>query len=1264
MQKVWLKRSLRTFETLSLQAGRDSVKQSTAPEYHIIFAHGLNEDSPREWAAFRAWLMNLSGSNIITHATVHVFGFCTSSLLQQGDMRFSELSTVLARDVMRLWREGYQSDPAGPEGAIRNLRQLIFIGHGPAGWIIQGTVATFSFTSSLEFSGIIGIIFWGLPAIQNEEQWTAYSSQYLRSRSKRPSTSGQLNFEIVNQATSNFDLLQESKLSIPVERTLSAPPVPIGPSRSKLIRARFFPFPARSGTKKLGFPLSDDSTGKEIAIMVQKFSDQDAKRPAPRLPEASNKVGPSNAAKTTDKNEGSLDDLTDRVPSIMPTSRNELPTDAPQNRSDAATVDVLAKPDGHASSRSTTPEPTSQLVGSEIALGIEPSLLDHARLARRYAQKGLHKHARAIFEDVLERSSKSSSDSTRLDEGVRPNDVSRVEFLISIKYELAVLSLDKGDFRAAQDELKRLEMQALRMLGSSHPKLWEIWCSQGVLLDKIGDYQPAFERFSGALKIIEKSPTKADLFDNAAVHQIQLSLRSCQALAQVHRAQFQEALDLSLQVVSDGEDFCNAATQEAEKQERGLFRCSLQATRAFILASCGRYNEARLLNATVLEDKTLTLGLTHPSTLESSTLQALLLLTGGELKEAEQCCQSTILRLQSALGKSHLATLQALEVRVSLYEVQSRLTEALSQADHLLTLSNETLGQLTRNKHPQILKAMAKVAAVHAVRGELRKALELQKDVIEASRTVFGPLHPLTLGFCADLAKFQLTRGDMTRAKQSAWELFNLLRGYSTLAHDPEMTISRLGSLSEDIAEPLGSAMTSSAGSSLIGDEYSQYFCRSMRYLAICEREDISGDLSASIMVLNLLRKFQQQNSVNDIDSQSIAYDIAVAQRMYADFEGAMNTLSDLVESRENNLGEDHPETILTRLQLNIVQFLVGIESRIEDQEKLLLRVARLLGNDHVDTIDARCDLAMMLHASGYLEQADIHQSEALLAQLRNTLPGNTPDLGEVRSSKANLLYDSTTILGDILHLLLKLALGKGSRSTQQAPVLLHPARTLSSLERLAKIKAELGQWDNAIELQERLLQLQTQLVVPETIILNTRHDMALFYQNQADVCEDIGARDDSLMQAEELYGTVLNRISDLSLQPDSMLICATRTNLASVHFGKGEYKAAKILQKEVRSMLESDEHNRDEHMVIESIFNLALTERALRNFVDARKLLLEAVELSNEKLEKGMQDSLSVELIATLHSWEKEDSPAVTRKDSPRTSWTSRASDALSVIR
>ncbi len=115
--------------------------------------------------------------------------------------------------------------------------------------------------------------------------------------------------------------------------------------------------------------------------------------------------------------------------------------------------------------------------------------------------------------------------------------------------------------------------------------------------------------------------------------------------------------------------------------------------------------------------------------------------------------------------------------------------------------------------------------------------------------------------------------------------------------------------------------------------------------------------------------------------------------------------LEKALETRRLVLGEDHPDTLRSILEVGAVTFSQG---KLPEAEALLRealsRSRRALGEDHPTTLTALSDLGVTLHFQGKLAEAEQIYLEALRRR-KQALGGDHPETLETVNNLATLLY-------------------------------------------------------------------------------------------------------------------------------------------------------------------------------------------------------------------------------------------------------------------
>ncbi|MFF0434099.1 tetratricopeptide repeat protein [Streptomyces sp. NPDC004327] len=167
------------------------------------------------------------------------------------------------------------------------------------------------------------------------------------------------------------------------------------------------------------------------------------------------------------------------------------------------------------------------------------------------------------------------------------------------------------------------------------------------------------------------------------------------------------------------------------------------------------------------------------------------------------------------------------------------------------------------------------------------------------------------------------------------------------------------------------------------------------------------------------------------------------------------------VAERERVLGEDHLHTLNARADLAAAYRDAGqYAEAVFLSKQLLADRERVLGPDHPDTIAARARLAFAYRSVGRYEEA-IELSERVLADRQRLLGHNHPDTLMARA-------DLAVAYGDDGRLAEALALGERVLADRQHVLGHNHPDTLTSLNNLTLTYSETGQYDAALYGQQQ----------------------------------------------------------------------------------------------------------------------------------------------------------------------------------------------------
>ncbi|RDG39411.1 FxSxx-COOH system tetratricopeptide repeat protein [Streptomyces corynorhini] len=259
-----------------------------------------------------------------------------------------------------------------------------------------------------------------------------------------------------------------------------------------------------------------------------------------------------------------------------------------------------------------------------------------------------------------------------------------------------------GEYRAGINLGRRAMAAWKRLLGDTHPRIWDLSYHYANVLRAVGDYAgtEAIERAAAEQLRAERGPQDLEY------------LRAAGGLAADLRGlgRYDEAYEISGRLV--------AAYRElvGEQDARTL---SAQNNLAVTLRLFGRYEESLDLNRRTLEALRQLLRPRHAWTLFSEINYATDLRLLGRYSEAE--------------------SLQSQSVRV-----------------HRIVMGRD---------NPQTLRAEHNLALCHYRSGERGRAAELLTQVLESCERVLGEHDPLTMMFAASQSCFAREHGDIDQAR-------------------------------------------------------------------------------------------------------------------------------------------------------------------------------------------------------------------------------------------------------------------------------------------------------------------------------------------------------------------------------------------------------------------------------------------------------------------------------------------------------------------
>ena len=809
-------------------------------------------------------------------------------------------------------------------------------------------------------------------------------------------------------------------------------------------------------------------------------------------------------------------------------------------------------------------------------------------LARSYYQSAQLQQARRIYEDIVKevKTIKEWESNTMIK-----------TMITAAQFDIAVITLQQGNFNIAARELEVLELRAPSEFPVFDDLPWAIGRWLAVALDRQGRYIEAKEKLDKILCQIgegKRKPEYVNSIHTPVFKMATLLTTNTLALVMAHLGDYENAKSLSENAISVINDQLKlgAKDQESRGYRESLLRrlSRFKGTLGCILALAGDYRQAEENNQDASKTLEQYLGVRCVATLECWSLGAWLLAALGKIGEAESKCNKTLDWMRLVLGKDHPSTLQTLGVLVYVYTSQARLTEAKNTAQYLIEEDERILGA----SHPQTICAMGLLAKIYVARGEFEIALALQMKVIEAAATSLGANHPSTLQYSSNLAMIHCHLRNWSTAKslskQVLSEQCNILSSQFT---DSKELISGTIMVSES------TGLEQVVDDRVLIDflwrlQYHKEDLRkfhpslfsTMHCIGIALREMKSGNLDLALRFHTDATYFRKRKLGQDhpltLTSQ---LQQAITQQRLGDFGSARQNIEEVIMSRNMYLGENHPDSLSARHELSIIKSRLGkLKEASEDQAEIYRLRIILLGADHPDTKESQQQLPTIL------EHLHI---QALANQL---------NLSEKTMEECSLLSQEhrKKLEEAVIERLRHFAVEKGSMLQNGAtpPHDYHLSQgTIDSIKALVSVYIDRHSFDKAVELQA---------------VLNFHQELDLGYNDDATL---MGMR--TLASIYQLHAVAqlsdLDKAGDSSTKEFSIILSQyyeTQSDLAFLYAGTGNLETAYDIHSNVVMKIKNYKARGNKQVLIleiQALIDLAKITRRMGNANEAESFLIEA---------------------------------------------------------
>lgn len=578
----------------------------------------------------------------------------------------------------------------------------------------------------------------------------------------------------------------------------------------------------------------------------------------------------------------------------------------------------------------------------------------------------------------------------------------------------------------------------------------------------------------------------------------------------------------------------------------------------------------------------------------------------GQIEDAFESNADLLRQASTTWGSNHVVTLRVSNFHSRLLLLQENLSEAEATCKTSIRRVADRLG----SEHYITLDFVGTLVKIYFAQGRRKEAKETVEDLVVRNRTAIGEYHPQTIESEMDLSSALDLLGKPVTAERFHRSVHEKCKAIFGPDH-PTTVIS-------------GSQLASihlNAGN--IKEAMYQLEAVQATLKKICGLDHQSLSLMvAKRTIASLARKLANHYRAH-ANSRELENSMSRSIELFNESE---HHLGEVMEFQRRVFGKDHAEYLSTLFEWHLVKR--DKEEKVDHEllrnlhEILKRRSARSRLHPEITTMQH--ELSLSYASIGQWTDALRLENAALDARIQ--LLGEThPDVLKSRLQLAPIVWCIGEMEEAVTHL------RRAHDTIHNCPRDFPAFDMLSITGNLANALVEIGKYDEAVELQERLVEQSKR----RSNYLLTRNDLAFIYQKQ-----------NRLDEAEKEYDAIeeeLNNRSSLTSQRVDPLRIIVQTNKASLNMQRKKYEEAERLQRVVKNILKNDEAygelNRD---TITSRYNLALILKQRREDDRARKQLGKAVKHMQELL--GEDHVETKEMDAKLQEWE---SNRVKRRDS-----------------
>jgi tetratricopeptide (TPR) repeat protein len=398
-----------------------------------------------------------------------------------------------------------------------------------------------------------------------------------------------------------------------------------------------------------------------------------------------------------------------------------------------------------------------------------------------------------------------------------------------------------------------------------------------------------------------------------------------------------------------------------------------------------------------------TLGESHPETLTSMNILALLLMEEEKLSESEPIYRKVLDLRKKVLGEKDLAT------QYSMLELGSLLARRgkFGEAERLLGQLLDGLRLSREEEHPLTLAAMNGFAVLLQGLGRYREAEPLLRKVYEVNLRKPGEGARNTLISGNNLGNLLLHRGKYREAEPLLRRIYDLRRQVLVEAHTDTLdsmnslasALGHLGRLpeAEALYVPALEASRKSRG------EEDPRTITLMNNLASL-LQDAGRSEEAMVLYRRALEIQRRALGGKDLGTAAILHNLATLLRSMGQLAEAERCCRTALEIRLRALDDEHPAVLTS---MNNLAIILKAQGNLREAKELYGRVydvrRRIFGEESRDTASALNNLGICVWSEGRTSEAE--------GLLRRSLDLYRSILGEEHPAALNTMGNLATLL-------------------------------------------------------------------------------------------------------------------------------------------------------------------------------------------------------------------------------------------------------------